>query len=59
MADGGELKIPAAVRPVAESIIALTDHVCLELLDDEHAGLAWHGVAKLARKRPIQAQAFE
>jgi hypothetical protein len=59
--DLGELKIPAAMRPKAEAIIALTDQVCPELLDEEYAGLARIVVAKLARKRPspIQAQAFE
>jgi hypothetical protein len=56
MADAGELKIPAATRPVAESIIARTDHVCRELLDDEYADLARHVVAKLARKRPSPIQ---
>jgi hypothetical protein len=56
MADVGELKIPAAMRPVAEPIIALTDHVCLESLDDEYADLARHVVAKLARKRPSPIQ---
>jgi hypothetical protein len=52
MMDLGELKIPAATRQAAESIISLTDKVCLELLDEEYADLARHVVAKLARKRP-------
>ena len=56
MADLGELKIPAAMRPVAEAIIALTDQVCLELLDEEYAELARSVVAKLARKRPSPIQ---
>jgi hypothetical protein len=56
MADAGELKISAATRPVAEPIIARTDHVCRELLDDECADLAGHVVAKLARKRPSPVQ---
>jgi hypothetical protein len=46
------LKIPAATRPAAEAIIALSDEACAELLDDEYADLARHVVAKLARKRP-------
>jgi hypothetical protein len=56
MADLGELKIPAATRPGAEAIIALTDQVCLGLLDDEYVDLARHVVAKLARKRPSPIQ---
>jgi hypothetical protein len=56
MADPGELKIPAAMRPAAEAIIALTDQVCLGLLDDEYADLARHVAAKLARKRPSPIQ---
>ncbi len=56
MTDLGELKIPAATRPAAEAIIALTDQVCLSLLDDEYADLARHVAAKLARKRPSPIQ---
>ena len=52
MTDLSELKIPAATRPAAEAIIALTDQVCPLLLDEEYAGLARSVVAKLARKRP-------
>jgi hypothetical protein len=56
MADLGELKIPAPMRPAAEAIIALTDRVCPILLDEEYAGLARTVVAKLARKRPPPIQ---
>jgi Domain of unknown function (DUF6398) len=56
MADMSELKIPAAMRPAAQAIIALTDQVCPELLDEEYAGLARSVVAKLARKRPSPIQ---
>ena len=56
MADPGELKIPAATRPAAEAIIALTDQVCAELLDEEYASLARNVIAKLARKRPSPIQ---
>jgi len=52
MTDLSELKIPAATRPAAEAIIALTGQVCPVLLDEEYAGLARRVVAKLARKRP-------
>jgi hypothetical protein len=51
-----ELRIPVAVRPVAEQVIALTDAVCADLLDEEYADLARHAVAKLARKRPSPLQ---
>ena len=52
VADLEELKIPKAVRPVAEEIITITDEVCAKLLDAEYAVLARQVVAKLARKRP-------
>ena len=56
MTDLSELKIPAATRPPAEAIIALTDQVCPVLLDEEYAALARRVVAKLARKRPSPIQ---
>src|SRR6201989_1093802 len=56
MTDLDELKIPAATRPAAEAIIALTDQVCADLLDEEYASLARRVVAKLARKRPSPIQ---
>jgi len=56
VADRSELKIPLAVRPAAEAIIALTDRICPELLDAEYAILARSVVAKLARKRPSPIQ---
>ena len=56
MADLSELKIPVAMRSVAEAIIALTDEVCVDLLDEEYASLARRVVAKLARKRPSPIQ---
>ena len=56
MTDPDELKIPAATRPAAEAIIALTDQVCPVLLDEEYAELARRVVAKLARKRPSPIQ---
>lgn len=52
VADLDELKIPKALRPVAEDIIVITDQVCAKLLDAEYADLARQAVAKLARKRP-------
>jgi hypothetical protein len=56
MADLDELKIPSLTRPAAETIIALTDEVCADLLDEEYASLARRVVAKLARKRPSPIQ---
>jgi Domain of unknown function (DUF6398) len=56
MADLDELKIPTAMRPAAEAIIALTDEVCADLLDEEYASLVRRVVAKLARKRPSPIQ---
>jgi hypothetical protein len=50
------LRIPAAMRPASEQVIALTDKVCADLLDEEYAGLARQAVAKLARKRPSPLQ---
>jgi Domain of unknown function (DUF6398) len=47
-----ELKIPKALRPVAEEIAEITDAVCGAILDEEYASLARLAVAKLARKRP-------
>jgi hypothetical protein len=52
VAELDELKIPKAVRPVADEVITITDEVCAELLDAEYAALARQVVAKLARKRP-------
>jgi hypothetical protein len=52
MAELDELKIPKAIRPVAEEIIEITDGACAKLLDAEYAHLARQAVAKLARKRP-------
>lgn len=47
-----ELKVPKALRPVADEIAAITDSVCRAVLDEEYADLARRAVAKLARKRP-------
>jgi hypothetical protein len=47
-----ELKVPKALRPVVDEIVAITDSVCLAVLDEEYADLARRAMAKLARKRP-------
>jgi hypothetical protein len=47
-----ELKVPKAMRLIVDEIVAVSDAVCLQLLDQEYADLARRAVAKLARKRP-------
>jgi len=47
-----ELRVPKAIRPLVDEIVAITDSVCLAVLDEEYADLARRAVAKLARKRP-------
>ncbi len=47
-----ELKVPKRLRSVVDEIVAITDSVCLAVLDEEYADLARRAVAKLARKRP-------
>jgi len=44
--------VPAAIRPVFDEIIAVTDTFCLQHLDAEYAALCLKLAAKLARKRP-------
>jgi len=46
------LRVPAALRPDAERVIAVTDAFCAEHLDTEYGQLCRKLVAKLARKRP-------
>jgi Domain of unknown function (DUF6398) len=50
MIDLSDLEIPAALRQAAGEIIAITDAVCLAVLDEEYADLARQAVAKLARQ---------
>jgi hypothetical protein len=47
-----ELKVPKSVRSMVDEVVAITDSVCLAVLDEEYADLARRAVAKLARKRP-------
>lgn len=47
-----ELKIPSKLKPLVDEIVAITDEVCLAVLDEEYADLARRAVAKLSRKRP-------
>ena len=52
MIDRDELRVPRALRLVADEIVAITDAACRAVLDEEYADLARPAVAKLARKRP-------
>jgi hypothetical protein len=47
-----ELRVPKAIRPLVDEIVAIIDSVCLAVLDEEYADLAQRAVAKLARERP-------
>lgn len=44
--------VPSIMQPVYDEIVALTDAVCGEHLDEEYAELARKLTAALARKRP-------
>jgi len=46
------VNVPHAVRPYADQVVAVTDAVCREHLDNEYADLCRRVVGKLARKRP-------
>jgi hypothetical protein len=45
-------KIPASTQPFYAALVALTDEVCREHLNDEYAELARKLAGALARKRP-------
>jgi hypothetical protein len=45
-------KVPTAVKPVFDDIVAITDLFCRQHLDAEYAELCVRLAAKLARKRP-------
>src|SRR3954447_22980994 len=47
-----ERSIPKAMRPTYEAVVALTDGVCAQHLDDDYARLAREMTAALCRKRP-------
>jgi hypothetical protein len=48
----GGPKVPEAVRPAYDAIVALIDAFCKEHLNDEYAELGREMAATLARKRP-------
>ena len=45
-------KVPKKMREKFDAIVALTDKVCLEHLNEEYAQLARQATAALCRKRP-------
>jgi hypothetical protein len=45
-------KVPAAVKPVFDDIVSITELFCRQHLDAEYAALCVKLTAKLARKRP-------
>jgi Domain of unknown function (DUF6398) len=45
-------KIPKKMQPFYDAILALTDQVCREHLNDEYAALSRTAAAALSRKRP-------
>jgi len=45
-------RVPTAVRPYTDQIVAVTDAVCAEHLDAEYAELCRRVVGRLGRKRP-------
>ncbi len=52
-----EERVPQALRPIYDEIVAITDAVSAAYLNDEYAGLARKMAAALARKRPSPLQA--
>ena len=47
-----QVEVPRAVRSYADQVVAVTDAVCREHLDEEYADLCRALVGKLGRKRP-------
>ena len=45
-------RVPKTMRAKFEEIVAITDRVCQEYLDEEYAQLARYATAALCRKRP-------
>lgn len=45
-------RVPVAMRDTYDAIVALTDRVCAEHLNEEYAELSRKAAAMLARKRP-------
>lgn len=55
MTEAERARIPRAMRPRYEALVALTDAVCREHLTEEYAELCRRLVAALCRKRPSPA----
>src|SRR5712672_1540432 len=51
-APGGEPTVPTAVRPVYDTVVALTDAFCREHLNGDYEALCRKLAGALARKRP-------
>jgi hypothetical protein len=47
-----QVRVPHAVRPYADQVVAVTDNMCREHLDAEYADLCRAVIGKLGRKRP-------
>lgn len=47
-----DLKVPAAMRDKYDEIVAITDRVCAEHLNEDYAYLCRKATAALSRKRP-------
>ncbi len=47
-----QVNVPRAVQTYADQIVAVTDAICLEHLDQEYAELCRVMIGKLGRKRP-------
>jgi hypothetical protein len=52
MIDLDELRVPKALRLVADEIVAITDAVCRAVLDEEYADLAPRGGEASSKRRP-------
>jgi hypothetical protein len=52
MSEKVSVSVPKKMQPIYDEIVALTDAVCREHLDEEYAELARSMAAALARKRP-------
>lgn len=46
------LKVPKAVAPYADQMLAITDRICVEKLDEEYGELCRDVIGRLGRKRP-------
>jgi hypothetical protein len=52
MATAQPTKVPKAMEPVFQNLVAMTDQFCRDHLNQEYADLARQAIAALCRKRP-------